>query len=87
MDAAPEEAVKNIMSEINYSTLLRQMVTDYLEQRMSRVEYLAQRRGLLDRIDREFNGDEQASGWSTSDTVSQPVDGGPSPDITLVPKP
>jgi hypothetical protein len=87
VDAAPEEAVKNIMSEINYSTLLRQMVTDYLEQRMSRVEYLAQRRGLLDRIDREFNGDEQASGWSTSDTVNQPTDGGPSPDITLVPKP
>lgn len=75
------------MSEINYSNLLRQMVTDYLEHRMSRVEYLAQRRGLLDQIDREFNGDEQASGWSTSDTVSPPAEGDPSPDITLVPKP
>lgn len=75
------------MSEINYSNLLRQMVTDYLEHRMSRVEYLAQRRGLLDRIDREFNGDDQSSGWPTSDTVTQPADGGSSPDITLVPKP
>jgi hypothetical protein len=74
------------MSEINYSNLLRQIVTDYLEHRMSRVEYLAQRRGLLDRIDREFNGDDQSSGWPTSDTVNQPADGDSSPDITLVPK-
>lgn len=74
------------MSEINYSNLLRQMVTDYLDHRMSRVEYLAQRRGLLDQIDREFNGDDQPSGWSASDTVNQPADGGSSPDITLVPK-
>jgi len=74
------------MSEINYSNVLRQMVSDYLEHRISRVEYLAQRRGLLDRVDREFNGDDYPIGWPASDTVDQSADSGSSPDITLVPK-
>ncbi|MCR6653214.1 MAG: hypothetical protein NVV73_17745 [Cellvibrionaceae bacterium] len=54
---------------------------------MSRVEYLAQRRGLLEQIDREFNGDEQSNGWTPSETVNQTPDSDSSPDITLVPKP
>jgi|GEM_PF-2403579 hypothetical protein len=75
------------MSETNYSNLLRQIVTGYLEHRISRVEYLAQRRDLLEQIDREFNGDDQPNGWTTSETVNQPADSDSSPDITLVPKP
>lgn len=75
------------MSEINYSNLLRQIVSSYLAHRMSRVEYLAQRRGLLEQIDREFNGDEQSNGWTPSETVNQTPDSDSSPDITLVPKP
>lgn len=59
------------MTEINYSLLLRQIVGEYLEQRISRVEYLSQRRGVLDRIDHELNGndDEDADGWLESDTT------------------
>lgn len=90
--AAEEDEIKRFMSEINYSQLLRQIVIDYLEHRTSRVEYAAQRRDLLDRIDREFNGDDYWSG--TSDVADSSTDGdsspditGSSPDITLVPKP
>lgn len=74
------------MSEINYSNLLRQIVTDYLERRTTRVEYLAQRRSLLDHIDREFNGDDYPNGRSAPDTAKIPAASGSSPDITLVPK-
>jgi hypothetical protein len=75
------------MSELNYSTQLRELVTDYLDHRVSRVEYLASRRVLLDRIDREFNGEENPSGWSASDTARLPNHSDSSPDDTLVPKP
>ena len=74
------------MSETNYSNLVRQLVADYLDQRLGRVEYLAQRRGLLDRMDRDFNGDESTSGWHASDTARFPSHNDPSPDDTLVPK-
>lgn len=74
------------MSETNYSNLVRQLVADYLDQRLGRVEYLAQRRGLLDRMDRDFNGDESPSGWHASDTARFPSRSGPSPDDTLIPK-
>lgn len=63
------------MTEINYSTLLRELVSDYFEQRLSRVEYLAQRRRILDRIDREFNGEEYSNGWPEPD-ITQPVEHG-----------
>ena len=66
------------MTEINYSTLLREVVADYFEHRLSRVEYLAQRRGILDRIDHEFNGDSQSNGWPEPD-ITQPVDHDTSP--------
>lgn len=72
------------MTEINYSAMLRELVDEYFEHRLTRVEYLAQRRGLLDRIDHEFNGDDITSGWPESDTT-QPqdlTDPGPSPDDT-----
>lgn len=45
------------MGEINYSTLLRSLVDQYFDNQMSRVEYLAQRRNLLESIDRDFNGE------------------------------
>lgn len=60
------------MTDINFSLLLRELVADYLEQRISRVEYLAQRRGILDRIDHEFNGEDDTSGWPEPD-ITQPV--------------
>lgn len=65
------------MTEINYSSLLRQVADDYFEHRLTRVEYLAQRRDILDRIDREFNGEDGTSGSSESDIngdVTQPAD-------------
>jgi hypothetical protein len=74
------------MSETNYSNLLRQLVADYLDHRVSRVEYLAQRRGLLDCIDREFNGDDCPNGWPTPDADRLPPSGD-APEDTLVPKP
>lgn len=63
---------------------MRQIVTDYLAHRISRVEYVAQRRVLLDRIDREFNGDNYSPSLATDANSS--ADGDSSPDITLVPK-
>lgn len=74
------------MSELNYSNLLRQLVTDYLDHRVSRVEYVASRRDLLDQIDRDFNGEESPRGWSASDTAPYPNINGSSPEDTLVPK-
>ncbi len=71
-----------IMTEINYSQLLREVVTDYLERRLSRVQYLAQRRGILDRIDHEFNGEDEPNGWPEPD-ITQPVDSGTSQTNTL----
>lgn len=69
------------MTEINYSTLLREVVADYFEQRLSRVEYLAQRRGILDRIDHEFNGEDYSNGWPEPD-ITQPVEHGTSSQIS-----
>lgn len=66
------------MTDINFSLLLRELVADYLEQRISRVEYLAQRRGILDRIDHEFNGEDDTSGWPEPD-ITQPVNTTTSP--------
>lgn len=65
------------MTEINYSTLLREVVADYFERRLTRVEYLAQRRGILDRIDHEFNGEDRSNGWPEPD-ITQPVEHGAS---------
>lgn len=62
-----------VMNEINYSVMLRHLVDDYFEHRLSRVEYIAQRRSLLDRIDYEFNGDLNSNGWPEPD-ATQPVD-------------
>jgi hypothetical protein len=75
------------MSELNYSNLLRQLVTDYLDDRVSRVEYLASRRDLLDRIDRDFNGEASPRGWSASDTARFTNPNDASSEDTLVPKP
>lgn len=61
------------MTEINYSLLLRKVVADYLEERISRVEYLAQRHSVLDRIDHEFNGEEDPSGSPELD-ATEPTD-------------
>lgn len=49
------------MTEINYSTMLRRLVNDYFDQRVDRVEYFTQRRDILDRIDRDFNGEGGSS--------------------------
>ncbi len=61
------------MTEINYSSLLREIVVDYFEQRLTRVEYLAQRRGLLDRIDHEFNGEDDSTTWPESDITENDI--------------
>ena len=53
--------------------MLRQLVDEYFDHRLGRVEYLAQRRSLLDRIDHEFNGDVNTNGWHEPD-FSQPND-------------
>ena len=37
--------------------MLRELVDDYFARRISRVEYLAQRHILMERIDRDFNGE------------------------------
>ena len=49
------------MDTINYSALLRALVDRHFDNRIGRVEYAAQRRCLLERIDREFNGGAPAS--------------------------
>ncbi len=61
------------MTDINYSIMLRHLVDDYFDHRLSRVEYLAQRRSLFDRIDHEFNGDVESNGWPEPES-SQPQD-------------
>lgn len=75
------------MAEINYSSMLRELVDSYFEDRLSRVEYLAQRRTLLDRIDREFNGDDETNGWPESDTTQpqDPTNPGPTQTNTNLP--
>lgn len=45
------------MTEVNYSALVRELLNEYFEHTITRVEYLARRRSLMDQIDREFNGD------------------------------
>ncbi len=70
------------MSEVHYSGLLRQMVQDYLAHRIDRGEYLARRRSLLERIDREWNGSRD--GPRTGSAID-PRHGDPA-DITLIPK-
>lgn len=76
------------MSEFDYSHQLRELVTDYLDHRVSRVEYLALRRDLLDEVDRDFNGDETPSGWPASETARLPDENDSSPEEdTWVPKP
>lgn len=47
--------------------MLRHLVEDYFDQRLTRIEYVAQRRSLLDRIDHEFNGEVDSKGWPESD--------------------
>ncbi len=61
------------MTDINYSIMLRHLVDDYFDHHLSRVEYLAQRRSLFDRIDHEFNGDVECNGWPEPES-SQPQD-------------
>ena len=51
------------MTDINYSALLRELVNDYFDQRIDRVEYFTQRRDILDRIDLDFNGEQASAGW------------------------
>jgi hypothetical protein len=63
------------MADINYSTLLRELITEYSEYRISRAEYLVKRRELLDGIDLEFNGDINADQTYAIEH-----------DITLVPR-
>lgn len=63
------------MTEINYSALVRELLDDYFEHRVSRFEFLAKRRALMDRIDREFNGDSAAQQWfenDLADYINQP---------------
>lgn len=61
------------MTEINYSSLLREIVVDYFEHRISRVEYLAQRRGVLDRVDHEFNGEDETTYWPQPDITEEDI--------------
>lgn len=62
------------MTHINYSSLLREIAVDYFEHRLTRVEYLTQRKGVLDRIDHEFNGKEDDSTtWPESDITEDDV--------------
>lgn len=63
------------MTEINYSTLLREVVADYFEKRLTRTEYLALRRKILTSIDHEFNGENPTSLEDDSD-VTRPRDRG-----------
>jgi len=44
------------MSDLSYSSMLRNLSSDYYYRRISREEYRAQRREILDKIDEEFNG-------------------------------
>ena len=44
------------MSDLSYSAMLRNLAADYYYQRLSRDDYRAQRRQLLQKIDEEFNG-------------------------------
>lgn len=61
------------MTEINYSSLLREIVADYFDHRLTRVEYLAQRRGVLDRIDYEFNGETDKTQWPEPDVTENDI--------------
>jgi len=71
------------MVDINYSNLLRSLVNDYFEARISRVEYLAGRRSILDRVDHEFNGEADVTQWPDADTTLPAT---PCDEITNVPQ-
>jgi tetrahydromethanopterin S-methyltransferase subunit B len=43
------------MTDINYSEELRMLIDDYSDACLTRVDYLAKRRELLDAIDDDFN--------------------------------
>jgi hypothetical protein len=44
------------VSDLSYSSLLRNLSADHYYRRITREEYRSQRRQILDRIDEEFNG-------------------------------
>ncbi len=46
------------MSEASYSLMLRNLSSDYYHHHINVDEYRAQRKKILDKIDREFNGRE-----------------------------
>ncbi len=58
------------MTEVNYSALVRELLNEYFEHRITRVEYLTRRRSLMDQIDREFNGDGRYHIGSNGEFVS-----------------
>lgn len=58
------------MTEVNYSALVRELLNEYFEHRLTRVEYLTRRRSLMDQIDREFNGDGRYHIGSNGEFVS-----------------
>ena len=44
------------MSESSYSTMLRNLCKEYSQKHIGFEEYRAQRKIILDKIDKEFNG-------------------------------
>jgi len=48
-----------IMSEENFSVILRNLADDYFNDRIPFNEYRSKRKIILDKIDEEFNGIEQ----------------------------
>ncbi len=44
------------MSDINLSSVLRNLSDNYYNQILSRGEYLQERKKILDKIDEEYNG-------------------------------
>lgn len=48
------------MSEASYALMLRNLSSDYYHHHISMDEYRVQRKKILDKIDREFNGRDAA---------------------------
>lgn len=58
------------MNDASYSNKLRNLCSDYYNQKITKAEYRNQRKILLDKIDEEYNGRQTA----TSDNESKGTD-------------
>jgi hypothetical protein len=49
------------MTDINHSELIRNLSSDYYNNKLSKTDYRQQRKIILDKIDAEYNGRKSAA--------------------------